>query len=1296
MRRLAALVACLLATAVAAWAIWSAGSSSTSHGASSAATVNQGPTPTASGAPGRTVTVSWVAGTLSNGHAVDGYLIRRYTTAGALQTTLAGCSGTIGATSCVESSVPDGSWRYGVTPVIATNWQGAEGPRSTAILVDTTPPTAGAQLTPAANGAGWNNSTPVAVALSASDGTGSGVNRITYTTDGSDPTTSGTAAVFTAALSISSNTTVRYFATDNAGNASSTQTQLVRIDSVAPANGVALSSVSGGALLSGSTVYYRGSAGGSLSLTNTLTDTGGSGAASSATAALGGTSTGFSHTPSLVSTPAGGPYVSNPFSWTAGASSSPSESLTGSDTAGNTATTTLSFVNDSVPASGGSVDATGLVGAGARYSQSQTLHVAFAKGTDGGSGLASSGSQLLRASATLSSAGTSDGACGTYGAYTQVGSNDPSSPVTDGVPGDNACYRYEYLVPDQVGNIASYTSGDIKVETTTPVSLTPSTAVLTAVTGTTSQLVSGSSVYYNPAQSGSFSVDSQASDVRSGVGQVAFASLGGFSGGGSVTTPNTGTTFRATYGWSANGASGSPGTQGLTATNNAGASATNASAFSVIKDATGPAGGSVDASGLVGASNRYSTSTALSIAFAKGTDGGSGLAATGAQLLRASATLSASGSSDGVCGTYGTYTQVGANDPASPKSDTVADHTCYRYAYVVSDVVGNQTTYTSPDIKVDTTAPAAPALAFSSLTSASATGTTVYYQPGASSGAFTVTATASDAFSGILSYAFATLPSGWTSTPGALGVEAYAYGAPNPTAPSGNQSVTTTNHAGLQSGSTAFTVVADSTAPSGGSVAYTTGYYTTASVSVSFTPGTDSGSGVNAASALLQRASTGLSGGTCGTTYTAFTTIASAPTSPFTDTLGTSGNCYVYRYQVSDAVGNQATYTSASVVKLDTQPPTQAFSLASPVSASLTGTTVFYNGAATGSFKLVDTVSDPASGAFSALFPGIATTGWTHASETPTTPSGGPFTSSTFSWTASPTNPAGYSVTGTDVAGNSGGGAITFASDTTAPTGSVTYSSAIYNTLSVPVTTSASDGGSGVNAGVIKRDQATLTTLTETCGTFANTFAATVTLVGGADTSVTSGHCYKYEYVVTDNVGNVATLTSANIASVDTTGPVLTGVVSQNAAGGTASGKLVVGEKLILTFNQALAAGSVPSTFSGTEDRAATLVNAVIAPDVTLTIGNFSLPGLDTGSPNYLGGGCIALCGVEQATFSGTVVLTNSGTSTTVALTLTSVGGSTSYASQGSLIFKPATSLTDGGNNPATGTVTTAGSFKLF
>ena len=122
----------------------------------------------------------------------------------------------------------------------------------------------------------------------------------------------------------------------------------------------------------------------------------------------------------------------------------------------------------------------------------------------------------------------------------------------------------------------------------------------------------------------------------------------------------------------------------------------------------------------------------MSVAFAKGSDGGRASRQAARSCCAPRPPSARTAASNGTCGTYSAYAQVGANDPATPKSDTVpADHACYRYEYVVADNVGNVTTYTSPDIKVDTTAPAAPALGFSAFTNASSTGSAVYYRPGA-------------------------------------------------------------------------------------------------------------------------------------------------------------------------------------------------------------------------------------------------------------------------------------------------------------------------------------------------------------------------------------------------------------------------------------------------------------------------------------------------------------------------------------------------------------------------------------
>lgn len=220
--------------------------------------------------------------------------------------------------------------------------------------------------------------------------------------------------------------------------AESAKSATVETDTTAPTNAISLSGAGGAAHLAGTTVYYRGSTGGSLRLVNAVSD-GGSGPASSATSSLTGLSTGWSHTPSTVSTPAGGPYESAPFTWGSLTMTSPGVTVTGRDVAGNTAATNLTFVNDSTAPTPGTVSyVDGSTSGG-------TVSVSFTTGTDLGSGV---GTRLLqRASAPLT--GTT---CGTFGAFATVtNGTNPTSPVLDSIS-TGSCYKYQYVVSDRVGN----------------------------------------------------------------------------------------------------------------------------------------------------------------------------------------------------------------------------------------------------------------------------------------------------------------------------------------------------------------------------------------------------------------------------------------------------------------------------------------------------------------------------------------------------------------------------------------------------------------------------------------------------------------------------------------------------------------------------------------------------------------------------------------------------------------------------------------------------------------------------
>ena len=299
-------------------------------------------------------------------------------------------------------------------------------------------------------------------------------------------------------------------------------------------------------------------------------------------------------------------------------------------------------------------------------------------------------------------------------------------------------------------------------------------------------------------------------------------------------------------------------------------------------------------------------------------------------------------------------------------------------------------------------------------------------------------------------------------------------------------------------------------------------------------PGPTRGSGLNAASALLQRAIEPPAGRHLTGTYGGFTTLATAPTSPYTDTTGSSGNCYKYQYLVSDAVGNQsAAYTSTSVAKLDTQAPAQVTEPHERSERVIAGLRPILQG------QRSRLVQHRRRGQRRRLRTGVGDLpehrdDRLDARRRDADDAGRrPVHLDLLQLDDQPNQPG-------ELHGHRQGqcrqqraqaSTITFTSDSAAPTGgSISYAGGNYaSNGSVPITlTIGTDALSGVSVGasVVKRDSAVVGA--GLCLAFANNYQ-TVTLAGGADTGLSPLSCYKYEYVVVDNVGNQAIYTSNNV-----------------------------------------------------------------------------------------------------------------------------------------------------------------------
>ena len=260
----------------------------------------------------------------------------------------------------------------------------------------------------------------------------------------------------------------------------------------------------------------------------------------------------------------------------------------------------------------------------------------------------------------------------------------------------------------------------------------------------------------------------------------------------------------------------------------------------------------------------------------------------------------------------------------------------------------------------------------------------------------------------------------------------------------------------------------------------------------------------------------------------------------------------------------------------------------------VSGTTLFYNaqGSNTASFTVDGTSSDPQSGIQKLTFPSVS--GMTGGGDDTSSPYQGSYT-----WDNTTTASGAQTVTSHNGAGATATATFTVTKDTTAPTGQTSdlAGGPWYTTLSVPLTLGwGTDAGSGVDSStqVVERDTATLAG--GSCGSFGGTWAD-VTLTGGADTTVTTGNCYRYRIRISDNVANVsANSTPTADAKVDTSAPAIT-ATAPTAVTGAADQYYSSGT---LWFRPA---GSGSFTLNATATDSQSGVSQVSFPDVSATSG---------------------------------------------------------------------------------------------
>jgi type II secretory pathway pseudopilin PulG len=473
-------------------------------------------------------------------------------------------------------------------------------------------------------------------------------------------------------------------------------------------------------------------------------------------------------------------------------------------------------------------------------------------------------------------------------------------------------------------------------------------------------------------------------------------------------------------------------------------------------------------------------------------------------------------------------------------------------------------------------------------------GYTIYadvVEPDGAPGIASVTADVSGITGGQTAVALLPVPGGPQTTSGGLVYNYMSTAALTAPSPGDGTTLTYTVNAtdidGLPSQYTGNGSVNFDTAPPTGSVSVDNvngnGYVNTPGLSVSFSAD-DTESGVDPTTGQLVELSAPLVNGSCQGPLGNPITVATGLNlnSPQDDPNAISGNCYQYRYSVSDNVGNNSGTITSSVVKYDTVPPSLSLQFSNPTNVSVSGSTLTFGAEAPGgaSFTVTANATDPVAGNLNYAF---------------ANPPGG--------WSV--TTSAANILTYTSVLGASGGrvrvtvtNGAGLATTTTfrlvaytgrpTPTVTVQTDANGYATSAPVVTFSATGDAHGLDTASGQLSQLSAPLSGGACGSFGNQVQVGSTGVTSPyqDTSVTSGYCYEYVYVVPDNLGNPGSFTSTPV-KYDTTPPTV--AVTYPVDGNTYTK---------VTGQSNTWAGTIAGTAS---DAASTLSSVVVAVQDTTT-----------------------------------------------------------------------------------------------